>query len=178
MNFDVVLASVFVDIATLGRCQALVRDCNVAGKWQIKHGYCSASYTFERVHRFSVEAAMRHMPLLQCIVLLPTNYTLISEDPTSSLSFNLLRRQSTLITRTNHVPRGIINADRKGRYHTRRSGDGTASRNAIHTATGARLARVRVRVTVRVRVRIRVRVSVRVRVRVNVKVKVRVRVSG
>ena len=44
---------------------------------------CSASYAFERVHRLSVEAAMRHMPLLQCIGLLPTYCTLISEDPTS-----------------------------------------------------------------------------------------------
>ena len=38
-----------------------------------------------------------------------------------------LLRQSTLVTDTNHVPRDMINADRKGRYHTRHSsGDGSA----------------------------------------------------
>ena len=51
----------------------------------------------------------------------------------------LLRRQSTLVMDTNHVPRDMINADRKGRYHTKRSGDGGASGAAIHTAPGARL---------------------------------------
>ena len=34
----------------------------------------------------------------------------------------------------------MINADRKGRYHTRRSGDGSASGAEIYTASGARLA--------------------------------------
>ena len=48
-------------------------------------------------------------------------------------------QQSTLVTDTNHVPKDIINVDRKERYHTRRSGDGGASGAAIHTASGARL---------------------------------------
>ena len=76
------------------------------GKWQIRNGTCSASYAFERVHRFSVEAAMRLMLLLMLL---------------------LLRRQSALVTDTNYVPRDMINVDRKGRYHTRRRGDGGAS---------------------------------------------------
>ena len=52
----------------------------------------------------------------------------------------LLRRQSTFVTDTNHVPRDMINVDCKGRYHTRRSGDGGASGAAIHTASGTRLS--------------------------------------
>ena len=51
-------------------------------KWEIRNGTRSASYAFERVHRFPVETAMRHMLLLQCTGLLPTYCTLINEDPT------------------------------------------------------------------------------------------------
>ena len=39
-----------------------------------------------------------------------------------------------------HVPRDMISADRKGRYQTRRSSDGSPSGAAIHIASGARLS--------------------------------------
>ena len=45
----------------------LVRDCSYVRErsceWSIRNGTSSASYAFEHVHRFSVEAAMHHMPL-------------------------------------------------------------------------------------------------------------------
>ena len=125
----------------------LVRDCSYvrqrSGEMADQKWHLQCIIRFERVHRFSVEAAMRHMPLLQCIGLLHTYCTLIREDPTRQpflvIYYASLSRQSTLVTETNHVPRDMINADRKGRYHTRRSGDGSASGAATHTASGARL---------------------------------------
>ena len=93
--------------------------------------------------------AVHHTPLnaytgsqlkLQCVICLYCNAlycTLISKDLTRQ-SFPVIYYTDN-VTDTNHVPKDIINGDRKGRYHTRRSGDGSASEASIHTASGARL---------------------------------------
>ena len=75
LEFDVVLASVVVEIAIVGRCRALIRHCiyareRLAMKWQIRNGILGPSYSFDRVQRLPVEAPMRLRPLLQSIRLL------------------------------------------------------------------------------------------------------------
>ena len=100
--------------------------------------------------------AVHHSPLnaytgsqlkLQCVICLYCNAlycclrtaSKLAKISATVVSCNLLHRQSTLVTDTNHVPRDMINGDRKGRYHTRHS-DGSASGAAIHTASGVRLS--------------------------------------
>ena len=98
---------------------------SVAGKWKIRNDTCSASYAFERVHRFSVEAAMRLMLLLQCF------YYYADQGHLQLTLIMSLGTSLTLTARGGTIPDVVMMAAHPGLQYTLRLGEASLRREKV-----------------------------------------------